>query len=127
MEQARRQRPNRRTGDLGGLFPAVPLIIQLRLREHEPSAPVAGLRHGLVRPAPEGPGQDERRRRRVAAERQAYDQAADLRDAEGHEKLAGGAPPPLAAFSIVRRPTRNASASMARVTCRCQPCQLRTS
>ena len=62
--------------------------------------PVAGLRHGLVQPAPEGPGQDERRRRRVAAERQTHDQAADLRDAEGHEEPTGGAPPPLAVFSV---------------------------
>src|SRR3954451_15672563 len=106
---------------------AITLFLQLRLREHEPSAPVAGLRHGLVRPSPEGPGQDEARRRRVAAECQAHDQAAEFRDAEGHEKLAGGAPPPLAACSAARRPARRASASMARVTCRCQPRQLRTS
>src|SRR5213075_1712249 len=59
---------------------AVPL--QLRLHEHEPSAPAASLSDGLVRPSPEGPGQDEGRRRRGTGEREPGDQAADLGDAE---------------------------------------------
>src|SRR4051794_16264621 len=66
------------------------LPLQLRLHEHEPAAPVASLSDGLVRPPPEGPGQDEGRRRRATAGRQAADQAADLGDAERHEGLAGG-------------------------------------
>src|SRR5436853_3744519 len=89
------------------------LTLQLRLREREPPAPVASLGDGLVGPSPEGPGQDEARRRRVPAEREPSDQAADLGHAEGYEGLATGSPPPLAAFSLARSPASRASASMA--------------
>ena len=105
----------------------VELILQLRLRGRELSAPVERPGGGLVRPPPERPGKDEGRRRRGAPEDEPGDQAADLRDAEGHAELAGGEPPPFAAFSLARSPARRASASIASVTCRCQPRQLRTS
>src|SRR5213080_4722422 len=103
------------------------LTLQLRLREREPPAPVAGLGDGLVGPSPEGPSQDEARRRRVPAEREAHDQAADLGHAEGYEGLAGGSRAPFRLFRPARSPASRASASMARVTCRCQPRQLLTS
>jgi hypothetical protein len=103
------------------------LTLQLRLWACELSAPVIGLGDGLVGSSPEGPSQDEAGCRRVSAEREPRDQAADLRNAEGHEELAGGSLPPLAASSMARRPARNARASMARVMWRCQPCQLLTS
>ena len=103
------------------------LALQLRLHEHEPSAPAASLSDGLVRPSPEGPGQDEGRRRRGTGEREPGDQAADLRDAERDEGLAGGSRAPFSLFRPARSPASRASASMARVTCRCQPRQLLTS
>jgi hypothetical protein len=103
------------------------LVLQLRLHEREPSAPVVGLSDGLVRPSPEGPVQDEGRRRRAAAGCQAGDQAADLGDAERHQELAGGSRAPFSLFRPARSPASRASASMARVTCRCQPRQLLTS
>ena len=103
------------------------LIPQLRLHEHEPSAPAASLSDGLVRPSPEGPGQDEGRRRRGTGEREPGDQAADLGDAERDEGLASGSRAPFSLFRPARSPASRASASMARVTCRCQPRQLLTS
>ena len=103
------------------------VALQLRLHEHEPSAPAASLSDGLVRPSPEGPGQDEGRRRRGTGEREPGDQAADLRDAERDEGLAGGSRAPFSLFRPARSPASRASASMARVTCRCQPRQLLTS
>jgi hypothetical protein len=103
------------------------VVLQLRLHEREPSAPVVGLSDGLVRPSPEGPVQDEGRRRRAAAGCQAGDQAADLGDAERHQELAGGSRAPFSLFRPARSPASRASASMARVTCRCQPRQLLTS
>src|SRR4051812_30432082 len=80
------------------------LVLQLRLHEREPSAPVAGLSDGLVRPAPEGPGQDEGRRRRAAAGCQAGDQAADLGHAERHQELASGSRAPFSLFRPARSP-----------------------
>src|SRR3954447_10144038 len=103
------------------------LALQLRLREREPPAPVAGLGDGLVGPSPEGPSQDEARRRRVPAEREAHDQAAELGHAEGYQGVAGGSRAPFRLFRPARSPASRASASMARVTCRCQPRQLLTS
>ncbi len=57
---------------------------------------------GLVRPAPEGPSQDEGRRRRGATEDEPGDQAAELGHAEGDEELTGGSgsPPPFAAAAF---------------------------
>src|SRR4051794_39979008 len=103
------------------------LSLQLRLRELDLAAPVERLGGGLVCPSPEGPVQDEGRRRRGTAEREPDDQAADLGHAERHQEPADGSPPLFAGFSMARRPARKASASMARVTCRCQPRQLLTS
>src|SRR3954452_15385212 len=103
------------------------LVLQLRLHEHEPAAPVAGLSDSLVRPPPEGPGQDEGRPRRATTGCQAGDRAADLGDAERHEELASGPCAPFSPFRPARSPASRASASIARVTCRCQPRQLRTS
>src|SRR3954451_24694816 len=77
----------------------VSVVLQLRLHEREPAAPVAGLSDSLVRPPPEGPGQDEGRPRRATTGCQAGDQAADLGDAERHEELASG---PWAPFSLFR-------------------------
>src|SRR4051794_1337882 len=104
-----------------------PVTLQLRLRELDRAAPVERLGGGLVCPSPEGPVQDEGRRRRGTAEREPDDQAADLGHAERYQEPADGSPPLFAGFSMARRPARKASASMARVTCRCQPRQLRTS
>jgi len=103
------------------------LPLQLRLHEHEPSAPAASLSDGLVRPSPEGPGQDEGRRRRGTGEREPGDQAADLGHAERDEGPASGSRAPFSLFRPARSPASRASASMARVTCRCQPRQLLTS
>src|SRR3954471_652562 len=103
------------------------LVLQLWLHERELSAPVVSLSDGLVRPSPEGPGQDEGRPRRGTAGCQAGDQAADLGDAERHEELASGSRAPFSLFRPARSPASRASASIARVTCRCQPRQLLTS
>jgi hypothetical protein len=103
------------------------LVRQLSFCTSEPSPVVEGLGDGLVRPPPERPSQDEGRPRWGAGQLEPRDQAADLRDAEGNEGLTGGGPPPFAAFSPARSPARGASASIARVTWRCQPRQLRTS
>src|SRR3954469_4724673 len=103
------------------------LTLQLRLRELGLAAPVERLGGGLVGPSPEGPVQEEGRRRRDTAEREPDDQAADLGHAERHQGPADGSPPLFAGVSTARGAARKASASMARVTCRCQPRQLRTS
>src|SRR5690242_12301420 len=103
------------------------LALQLRLRELGLAAPVERLGGSLVCPSPEGPVQDEGRRRRGTAEREPDDQAADLGHAERHQAPVDGSPPLSAGFSMARRPAKKASASMARVTCRCQPRQLLTS
>src|SRR5437762_1641645 len=103
------------------------LVLQLRLHGRELPAPVVGPGDGLVPPAPERPSQDERRRWWAAAEREARDQAADLGDAERHEELASGSGAPFILFRPARSPASRASASMASVTCRCQPRQLLTS
>src|SRR3954470_9910734 len=113
-------------GTAAGRSP-VTLSLQLRLRELDLAAPVERLGGGLVCPSPEGPVQDEGRRRRGTAEREPDDQAADLGHAERHQAPVDGSPPLFAGFSMARRPARKASASMARVTCRCQPRQLLTS
>ena len=107
------------------VYTAALLVLQLRLSGSELSAPVEGLGHGLVRPSPERPSHDKVGSWRPGAEPR--DQAAELRHAEGDEELMGGSPPPFTAFSLARSPARRASASMASVTCRCQPRQLRTS
>src|SRR3954469_2951166 len=103
------------------------ITLQLRLCELGLAAPVERLGGGLVGPSPEGPVQDEGRRRRGTAEREPDDQAADLGHAERRQGPADASPPLFAGFSMARRPARKAGASIARVTCRCQPRQLRTS
>lgn len=103
------------------------IVLQLRLFGHDLSAPVEGLGDGLVRPSPEGPVQHEGWRRRGTAECQPGDQAADFGHAERNEKLADSSCAPFTPFSPARSATRKASASMASVMCRCQPCQLLTS
>ena len=117
----------RRPGPAGPMPDAELLVLQLRLHGRELPAPVVGPGDGLVPPAPERPSQDERRRWWAAAEREARDQAADLGDAERHEELASGSGAPFILFRPARSPASRASASMASVTCRCQPRQLLTS
>src|SRR5215203_3312952 len=109
----------------GILLPS--LVLQLSFCASEPSSVMEGLGDSLVRPSPERPSQDQGWPRRSAGELEPREQAAGLRDAEGCEEPTGGAPPPFAALSPARSAARKASASIARVACRCQPRQLRTS
>src|SRR3954465_2513711 len=90
------------------------------------SLPVAGLGDGLMDPAPDRPGENE-----VEAEAGAHlesgDEAADLGHAEGNWGECAGSSAPFWPGSSTRIAARKASASIARVMCRYQPCQLRTS
>src|SRR4051794_41965807 len=103
------------------------LALQLRLRELDLAAPVERLGGGLVCPSPEGPVQDEGRRRRGTAEREPDDQEADLGHAERYQEPADGSPPLFAGFSIARKPAKKGGAIMAGGTCRCQPPHVRPS
>jgi hypothetical protein len=103
------------------------LVLQLSFGTSETSPVVEGLGNGPVCPPPERPSQDDGRPRRCAGEFERGHQVAELGHAEGDEYLADDGTPPFAAFSPARSAARRARASMARVTCRCQPRQLRTS
>src|SRR5579875_1292296 len=74
----------------------------------------------LMVTAPAGPGEDVVRCSRRHPEKP-DEEPTDFRDGEGDVLRTGGSP--LLAAPIAKA----ASASRARVICRCQPCQLRTS
>src|SRR5689334_7137001 len=76
--------------------------------------------------APQRPLQDVIK---AEADRQleAGDEAADLRHTEGNWKKFVRSGAPFSALILTRITARKASASIDKVTCRYQPCQLRTS
>ena len=104
------------------------LVLQLRLLVDQEfgglSFPVAGFGDGLMDPTPERPCENE-----VDAEAGAHleagDEATDLGHAEGNE--CAGSSAPFWEASSSRIAARKASASIDKVMCRYQPCQLRTS
>src|SRR3954447_16787547 len=107
-----------------------PLILQLSLLVDQEfgglSFPVAGFGDGLMDPAPERPCENE-----VDAEAGAHleagDEATDLGHAEGNWDECARSSAPFWEASSTRIAARKASASIDRVMCRYQPCQLRTS
>lgn len=108
------------------------LVLQLHFIGHAFSV-VAEPREGLMGASPHGPGENAGPRW-GARQQQARDQDADLRDRERDERrvtgrarlILFGLPGSVCAASA-RWTARKASASMARVMWRCQPCQLRAS
>src|SRR3954451_11449668 len=106
------------------------LVLQLSLLIDQEfgglSLPVAGLGDGLMEPTPERPGENEVEAE-AGAQLEAGDEAADLGHAEGNWGECAGSSAPFWPASSTRIAARKASASIARVMCRYQPCQLRTS
>jgi hypothetical protein len=106
------------------------LVLQLRFEGGfaQASLPVTGFRYSLMDPAPERP-REEMLERDAGRALQAADETADLACAEIDHRSRPGCPlfGGVAALRVTRRPARNASASMARVMCRYQPCQDRIS
>src|SRR3954447_4030422 len=106
------------------------LVLQLSLLIDQEfgglSLPVAGLGDGLMDPTPERPGENEVEAE-ANAQLEAGDEAADLGHAEGNWGECAGSSAPFWPASSTRIAARKASASIARVMCRYQPCQLRTS
>src|SRR4051794_27838313 len=108
----------------------VVLVLQLRFEGGfaQASLPVTCFRYSLMDPAPERP-REEMLERDASRALQAADETADLACAEIDHRSRPRCPllRGVAALRITRRPARNASASMARVMCRYQPCQDRIS
>src|SRR3982750_2514603 len=106
------------------------LTLQLSFRGGltQAPSPVTGLRYGLMDPAPERPC-EEVVERDAGGELEAADETADLARAEVDHRSRPRCPllRGVAALSVTRMPARKASASMARVMCRYQPRQERTS
>src|SRR3954470_7867928 len=106
------------------------LVLQLSLLVDQEvgglSFPVAGLGDGLMDPTPERPGENEVEAE-AGAHLEAGDEAADLGHAEGNWGECSGSSAPFWEASSARIAARKASASIDRVMCRYQPCQLRTS
>src|SRR3954470_20984592 len=111
------------------------LVLQLSLeggrRAITVSFPVTDFGGGLMQASPEGPGQDMFERQ-AGELLQAADEMADFICAEIDQRSGWGGPfLPLAvaaaALSFTRIAARKASASMARVMCRYQPCRDRIS
>src|SRR4051794_5308214 len=109
------------------------LQLSLEVRWHSIAAsfPVTDLGDGLMQASPERPGQDlfERQAGELL---QAADETADFIRAEIDQRSGSGGPfLPLAvtaaALSVTRIAARKASASMASVMCRYQPCRERIS
>src|SRR3954466_3569131 len=92
------------------------------------SPPVTCFGYGLMDPAPERPF-EEVVERDAGGELKAADEMADLACAEIDHRPRPRCPflHGMAALSVTRMPARKASASMARVMCRYQPCQDRIS
>src|SRR3954447_6416740 len=103
-----------------------PLVLQLSLLVDQEfgglSFPVAGFGDGLMDPTPERPCENEVE---AGAHLEAADEATDLGHAEGNE--CAGSSAPFWEARLTRIAARKASASIDRVMCRYQPCQLRTS
>lgn len=106
------------------------LILQLSFLSDltQASSPVACFRYGLMNPTPERPC-EEVVERDAGGELEAADETTDLACAEVDHRSRPRCPflRGVAALSVIRMPARKASASMARVMCRYQPCQERTS
>ena len=106
------------------------LILQLSFEGGfaQTSSPVTCFRYSLMDPAPERP-REEMLERDAGRALQAADETADLACAEIDHRSRRRCPlfRGVAALRVTRRPARNASASMARVMCRYQPCQDRIS
>src|SRR3954469_3419605 len=106
------------------------LVLQLSLLVDQEfgglSFPVAGFGDGLMGPAPERPSENEVDAE-AGAQLKAGDEAADLGHAEGNCGECAGSPAPFWPARLPRIAARKASASLDRVMCRYQPCQLRTS
>src|SRR3954454_4946767 len=96
------------------------------------SSPMVDLGGGLMQASPERPGQDVFERQ-AGELLQAADKAADFICAEIDERSGSGsrflpfAVMAASALSLTRIAARKASASMARVMCRYQPCRERIS
>ncbi len=92
------------------------------------SSPVTCFRYGLMDPTPERPF-EEVVERDAGGELEAANETTDLTCAEVDHRSRPRCPflRGVAALSVTRMPARKASASMARVMCRYQPCQERTS
>src|SRR3954453_4403817 len=106
------------------------LILQLSLLVDQEfgglSFPVAGFGDGLMEPAPERPSENEVDAE-AGAQLKAGDEAADLGHAEGNWDECARSSAPFWPARLTRIAARKASASIDRVMCRYQPCQLRTS
>src|SRR4051812_41625399 len=106
------------------------LVLQLSLLVDQEfgglSFPVAGFGDGLMEPAPERPSENEVEAE-AGAQLEAGDEAADLGHAKGNWGECTGSSAPFWEASSTRIAARKASASIDRVMCRYQPCQLRTS
>src|SRR3954468_10734388 len=109
---------------------AVGLVLQLSLLVDQEfgglSFPVAGFGDGLMEPAPERPSKNEVDAE-AGAQLKAGDEAADLGHAEGNWDECARSSAPFWPARLTRIAARKASASIDRVMCRYQPCQLRTS
>src|SRR3954451_1048017 len=106
------------------------LILQLSFLSDltQASSPVTCFRYGLMNPTPERP-LEEVVERDAGGELEAADETTDLACAEVDHRSRPRCPflRGVAALSVTRMPAGKASASMARVMCRYQPCQERTS
>src|SRR3954467_10537796 len=106
------------------------LVLQLSLLVDQEfgglSFPVAGFGDGLMEPAPERPSENEVDAE-AGAQLEAGDEATDLGHAGGNWGECTGSSAPFGEARLARIAARKASASIDRVMCRCQPCQLRTS
>src|SRR4051812_27639188 len=106
------------------------LVLQLSLLVDQEfgglSFPVAGFGDGLMEPAPERPSENEVDAE-AGAQLKAGDEAADLGHAEGNWDECARSSAPFWPARLTRIAARKASASIDRVMCRYQPCQLRTS
>ena len=106
------------------------LVLQLSLLVDQEfgglSFPVAGFGDGLMDPAPERPCENEVEAK-AGAQLEAGDEAADLGHAEGNWDECARSAAPFWPVRLTRIAARKASASIDRVMCRYQPCQLRTS
>src|SRR3954449_3372015 len=106
------------------------LVLQLSLLVDQEfgglSFPVAGFGDGLMDPAPERPSENEVDAK-AGAQLEAADKATDLGHAVGTWDECAGSSAPFWEASSTRIAARKASASIDRVMCRYQACQLRTS
>jgi hypothetical protein len=87
---------------------------------------VASFGDGLMDAAPEGPLQDVIEAK-ADGQLEPSDEPADLRHTESNWKKFVRSGAPFSALTLTHITARKASASIDKVMCRYQPCQLRTS